>query len=330
MISKEGIDSLSTEELQNACVARGMRSMGVPMDRLKSNLKQWLELSLNESIPASLLLLSRTLFMSRTVNVDEQLKVTISQLPERIIDEMEVKIGAKEGESVDRQTIIDIIQHEEELIKAERKEKEEILTEKVTVDELSKEDILSVQETLSSEREELLKIREDRGEYIDDVENLKQVTTNKKENIASSRLGRRIDSLLDKVDKTLFDLEVDVKELPKGKIDLDEDGIVTTDELFDAIRKLRNAPDETKTQRLIEVLDEDRDGELDLEELRKAVKLLAEEDLDLNHSQIVEVLELLKGTQKIQIIEQMINKKKSNYLQLLLPRVYSKTRLTDP
>lgn len=40
MISKEGIDSLSTEELQNACVARGMRSMGVPMDRLKSNLKQ--------------------------------------------------------------------------------------------------------------------------------------------------------------------------------------------------------------------------------------------------------------------------------------------------
>ena len=40
MISKEGIDSLSTEELQNACVARGMRSMGVPIDRLKSNLRQ--------------------------------------------------------------------------------------------------------------------------------------------------------------------------------------------------------------------------------------------------------------------------------------------------
>ena len=59
------------------------------------------------------------------------------------------------------------------------------------------------------------------------------------------------------------------------------------------------------------------------------MKLLAEEDLDLNQAQIVEVLELLKGTQKIQIIEQMINKKKTNYIQLLLPRVYSKTRLTD-
>jgi len=48
------------------------------------------------------------------------------------------------------------------------------------------------------------------------------VTTNKKENIASSRLGKRIDSLLDKVDVTLFDLEKDVSELPFGKIDLDE------------------------------------------------------------------------------------------------------------
>ena len=36
---------------------------------------KWLEFSLNESIPASLLLLSRTLFMSPTVAVDEQLKV---------------------------------------------------------------------------------------------------------------------------------------------------------------------------------------------------------------------------------------------------------------
>ena len=48
------------------------------------------------------------------------------------------------------------------------------------------------------------------------------MTTNKTENIASSRLGKRIDALLDKADKTLFDLEKDVKELPKGKIDLDE------------------------------------------------------------------------------------------------------------
>ena len=40
MINREGIDSLSDEELQNACIARGMRAMGVPVERLKSNLNQ--------------------------------------------------------------------------------------------------------------------------------------------------------------------------------------------------------------------------------------------------------------------------------------------------
>ena len=46
------------------------------------------------------------------------------------------------------------------------------------------------------------------------------------------------------------------------------DGIVTTHELFEAIQALRNAPDEAKTKRLLEVLDQDSDGEMNLEELR--------------------------------------------------------------
>ena len=49
------------------------------------------------------------------------------------------------------------------------------------------------------------------------------------------------------------------------------DGVVTTQELFEAIQKLRNAPTETKTQRLLEVLDEDKDGAINLEELRKVL-----------------------------------------------------------
>ena len=47
------------------------------------------------------------------------------------------------------------------------------------------------------------------------------------------------------------------------------DGIVSTAELFEAIQKMRNAPNEVKTQRLLEVLDDDKDGEISLDELRK-------------------------------------------------------------
>ena len=51
---------------------------------------------------------------------------------------MEIKIGAVEGEAVDRQTIIDIITHEEEQIAAEKKEvekrkEEEFKAEKVFI-----------------------------------------------------------------------------------------------------------------------------------------------------------------------------------------------------
>ena len=40
MIQSEGVDSLTVEELQSACQARGMRAIGLSMDRLRSQLSQ--------------------------------------------------------------------------------------------------------------------------------------------------------------------------------------------------------------------------------------------------------------------------------------------------
>lgn len=85
MIQKEGLDSLATWELQEAARARGMRSLGVPGDRLKLQLAQWLDLHLNHEIPTSLLLLSRTLYLPESVPAEEQLKATISLLPETTV-----------------------------------------------------------------------------------------------------------------------------------------------------------------------------------------------------------------------------------------------------
>ena len=59
VIRREGVDSLNVRELQVACKERGMRALGMPENRLRENLEQWLELSLDAKIPASLLLLSR-------------------------------------------------------------------------------------------------------------------------------------------------------------------------------------------------------------------------------------------------------------------------------
>lgn len=121
MIQKEGIDSLTVAELQAACRARGMRAMGLPEPKLRYQLAQWLDLSLNESIPPSLLLLSRAMFLSEALPPAEQLKATISTLPKEAVTEAKYKIGEREGK-VDNRTKIEIIKQEEEAIKKEKAE----------------------------------------------------------------------------------------------------------------------------------------------------------------------------------------------------------------
>ncbi|XP_023796544.1 LETM1 domain-containing protein LETM2, mitochondrial [Cyanistes caeruleus] len=63
MIAKEGVSGLNVSELQSACRARGMRSLGLTEEQLKEQLGQWLDLHLKENVPSSLLLLSRALYL---------------------------------------------------------------------------------------------------------------------------------------------------------------------------------------------------------------------------------------------------------------------------
>lgn len=74
-------------ELQQACKARGMRALGMSEEQLKSQLKQWLDLSLNEKVPPSLLLLSRAFILREAVprSTTEKLAAAISNLPDSVV-----------------------------------------------------------------------------------------------------------------------------------------------------------------------------------------------------------------------------------------------------
>lgn len=122
MIKKEGVENLDTLELQQACKARGMRAYGVTGQRMRSQLEQWLELSLNEKIPPSLLLLSRALYIPENLPHVDQLKATISTLPDSVATQAKAKIGEVEGK-VDNKTKIEIIREEQKQIKKEKEEK---------------------------------------------------------------------------------------------------------------------------------------------------------------------------------------------------------------
>ncbi|XP_069488237.1 mitochondrial proton/calcium exchanger protein [Ambystoma mexicanum] len=123
LIAEEGVDTLSVKELQAACRARGMRALGVTEERLREQLKQWLELHLNQEIPTSLLILSRALYLPDTLSPADQLTTTLQTLPEIVAKEAEVKMAEVEGEKVDNKTKLEATLQEEEAIRRENEEK---------------------------------------------------------------------------------------------------------------------------------------------------------------------------------------------------------------
>lgn len=160
VIQKEGIDSLNLVELQNACRARGMSAYGLSEEQLKQQLSEWIDLSLNEKVPPSLLLLSRALMMPENVTTGDKLKATISALPENVVTQAKAAIGEKEGK-IDNKTKIEVIKDEERKIKEEQeeqraieKENAEILVDKAAIigDEL-KETLVNITPVLNEMKE---------------------------------------------------------------------------------------------------------------------------------------------------------------------------------
>ncbi len=133
LIQDEGIDNLTTEELQAACRERGMRSYGVSVERLRSQLQQWLDLHLNKRIPSTILLVSRALYLPENIPQEDILKAAIQSLPKAIDSVTAVKIAEVSGERVDNTQRIEAIKREDEAIRKEKEEKVKEVAEQIVV-----------------------------------------------------------------------------------------------------------------------------------------------------------------------------------------------------
>jgi len=129
IIAKEGIENMTVGELQVACKDRGMRALGITKEKLIQQLKQWIELSTNEKVPPSLLLLSRTLYLPETLAPEKAIEASISALPEAVATGAKAKLGEKEGK-IENVTRLEIIKQEQAKIEEEQREKERILADK--------------------------------------------------------------------------------------------------------------------------------------------------------------------------------------------------------
>ncbi|XP_052100639.1 mitochondrial proton/calcium exchanger protein-like [Mytilus californianus] len=384
MIQKEGIESLTVQELQQANRARGMRALGVDKERLIFQLEQWLDLHLNQHVPTSLLLLSRALYLPEHLSPVEQLQKTIQSLPKTATAEATVRVAAISGERIDPATRIEILKSEQEAIAKETKlkaeenelkkqkqiQKEEEEAEAIaarvamegevlvdnapeiaaraeeeikvlnTDEELSSEDLKEIEsaiENIAMEKkfnidEEILQdLKEDVDEYKEDLEDLKSVILASggdeediKESKSAKRLGKKVDKLVTQLDVKLDELhkkrlrineEIDLKE--KNLIYADIDDIETRDEVMQkisekkglvisindmvlALRRLQKVPDEVRLQKIVTVLDEDKDGIIDASHVLKVIKLLGQENVKLESSQVSELIDLCKKEMQIE------------------------------
>ncbi|KAM7272177.1 hypothetical protein ACFE04_026840 [Oxalis oulophora] len=132
MIQEEGVETLSEAELRQACRDRGLLGL-LSVEEMRQQLRDWLDLSLNHSVPSSLLILSRAFSVSGKVRPEEAVQATLSSLPDEVVDTVGITTLPSEDSVAERRRKLEFLEMQEELIKEEtEKEKEELARMKVS------------------------------------------------------------------------------------------------------------------------------------------------------------------------------------------------------
>ncbi|GMF20809.1 unnamed protein product [Phytophthora lilii] len=122
----EGLDSLDKEELQMACMERGMRATGLTKAGYVRQMRQWLDLSINKNVPASLLIMSRALNITATDNLEEALATSMSSMDEEVVTEVALAAKTSTDETPEmRKLKLDSIRYQNEMIADEEKFRDE-------------------------------------------------------------------------------------------------------------------------------------------------------------------------------------------------------------
>ncbi|KAK7295223.1 hypothetical protein RJT34_18128 [Clitoria ternatea] len=150
LIQAEGVESLSEAELRQACRERGLLGL-LSVEEMRQQLKDWLDLSLNHSVPSSLLILSRAFSISGKVRPEEAVQATLSSLPDEVVDTVGMTTLPSEDSVSERKRKLEYLEMQEELIKEEEK-KEEAAQAKMT-ESFGTESDLSFKERASTTKQ---------------------------------------------------------------------------------------------------------------------------------------------------------------------------------
>ncbi|KAG8481366.1 hypothetical protein CXB51_026126 [Gossypium anomalum] len=151
MIQAEGVESLSEAELREDCRERGMLG-ALSVEEMRQQLRDWLDLSLNHSVPSSLLILSRAFTVSGKLKPEDAVRATLSSLPDEVVDTVGVTALPSEDSVSERRRKLEYLEMQEELIKEEEEKEEEELA-RMKESKARKEDVALKEMTVPTARE---------------------------------------------------------------------------------------------------------------------------------------------------------------------------------
>lgn len=301
-IYSEGVDELSTSELQAACQSRGIRTTGVSPARLRDELTTWIQLHLHNRVSGVLLILGRAFHFDRKPGENEDGKTTVIQslesvlsgLPDNLLNEAELEV---DSDSASYKQKLEVLQQQEELIEdeEEQEQKEEdarrakreadeseartaqfLLPDtelhperfeeenaRMTTEQLKELgealSILSAQSSVLKERDELRALMEENLQAEEDPKS------------PSGALTKRIRTMLTKVDTQLQEYDSRVGNSLQ-MFSADPQGRIPVKDLEKALAVIKHKPDDVVGQAVIQKLDVDKDGFVELEHVLGLVK----------------------------------------------------------
>jgi Ca2+-binding EF-hand superfamily protein len=112
--------------------------------------------------------------------------------------------------------------------------------------------VLASKSATGVERNQLKELKEDVEDTAEDVH-----TANTESDLVVKRLGSKIESMVSELEKEVEEVEKEVGAKLQ-KIDLDGDGVVTADEVAEAINQLKQKFPEDKVQAILNEIDTDK------------------------------------------------------------------------